>query len=158
MCEGLLLSIRCELDAYAALLQPELETLTLWHFVKRARPRFWGQLELESLDDDNGWFTIHYLQPLERARVAVGDPWWWRAFRERCLQKERWDHPHVDVHEQSARWGGHNTCSGLVHAELAQSVVLFYSTLYAALHRDIEDPDECYELLERARRRVLVIK
>lgn len=139
---ALISSIRTELVAYAALLEHHTKLNQLTRYIAQAQPRFWGTLDLSQLDDSSScWFTSHYWQPVERVRLSLGSPAWWSHYQERCLRKERWDHP-----------------SPQQQHSLAHAVVQFYSTLWLLLDGGpavFAHMNHHYALLEWARDQII---
>jgi len=142
--------LRAELIAWEALLKRYAEIHELRLFIESTRLHKYN-------GGGHGWFATHYLEPIERVRVALGNPTWWSAYQERCLTKERWSHPVIDVAQRKARYG-HYVDRDLTHPALALNVVLFYSTLYSALDGDPYSMEGYfYERLEQAKREIIAI-
>ena len=100
--------------------------------------------------EHNAWFRERYLDPLEMARIAAGNPWWWHEIRTRCLHKESWDHPQVNEERSTIQYA-YWPPQPIEHACLAASVALFYGTMWRAMDDERYALRDCYAALERAR-------
>lgn len=153
--------MNAELDAFASALRHHVALTQLRCYLETAWDLYrWGvdeaesHIMLESIDATSGWFTTRYLQPLEQARQLAGDPSWWELAVERCLTKGVESHPSVDV-KRKTFIDGYHQCKDIEHAELAQQVVAFYSTISQAIDERYSDATRWWPRLEASREAVL---